>query len=76
MRSYCPEIFVHLVRHSPPGPPPKYEKNLYFVHILGLDIKISYPIVSLLDMYIYMDERIAGKQDRPSLVIEGPLRAP
>ena len=27
-------------------------------------------------MYIYMGERIAGKQDRPSLIIEDPLRAP
>ena len=53
------------VRHK--GPP-----------ILGLIIKISYPIVSLFDMYMYidMDERIAGKQDRPSLNIEGPVRAP
>ena len=27
-------------------------------------------------MYIYMGERIGGKQDRPSLIIEDPLRAP
>ena len=27
-------------------------------------------------MYIYMGERLAGKQDRPSLIIEDPLRAP
>ena len=27
-------------------------------------------------MYIDMGERIAGKQDRPSLIIEDPLRAP
>ena len=27
-------------------------------------------------MYIYMGERIAGKQDRSSLIIEDPLRAP
>ena len=27
-------------------------------------------------MYIYMGERIAGEQDRPSLIIEDPLRAP
>ena len=27
-------------------------------------------------MYIDMGERIAGNQDRPSLIIEDPLRAP
>ena len=27
-------------------------------------------------MYIYMGGRIAGKQDRPSLIIEGLPRAP
>ena len=27
-------------------------------------------------MYIDMGERIDGKQDRPSLIIEDPLRAP
>ena len=27
-------------------------------------------------MYIYMGERIAGEQDRPSLIIEDPFRAP
>ena len=52
------------------------KKKLIFVHILGLNLKISYQIVSLFDMYIDMGERIAGKQDRPSLIIEDPLRAP
>ena len=51
------------------------KKNIFF-HILGLNIKISYQIVSLFDMYIDMGERIAGKQDRPSLIIEDPLRDP
>ena len=37
---------------------------------------MSYQIASLFHMYIYMGERIAGKQDRFSLVIEDPLRAP
>ena len=39
---------------------------------------MSYQIVSLFDMYIPVDmgDRIAGKQDRPSLIIEDPLRAP
>ena len=31
---------------------------------------------TLIHMYIYMGERIAGKQDRFSLIIEDPLRAP
>ena len=37
---------------------------------------MSYQIASLFDMYIDMSERIAGKQDRLSLIIEDPLRAP
>ena len=37
---------------------------------------MSYQIASLFQMYIDMGERIAGKQDRPSLIIEDPLRAP
>ena len=64
------------VRHKGPPGPPKYEKNIYFFHILGLNLKISYQIASLFHMYIDMGERIAGKQDRPSLIIEDPLRAP
>ena len=60
---------------GPPGPP-KYEKKYIFFHILGLNLKISYQIVSLFDMYMDRGERIAGKQDRPSLIIEDPLRAP
>ena len=72
MRSYCPEIFVHL---ASPGPP-KYEKKFYFFHILGLNLKMSYQIASLFHMYIDMGESIAGKQDRFSLIIKDPLRAP
>ena len=49
---------------------------IFFSHILGLSFKISYQIVSLFDMYIDMGERIAGKQDRPSLIIEDLLRVP
>ena len=52
------------------------KKKFFFFHILGLNFKISYYIVSLFDMYIDMGERIAGKQDRPSQIIEDPLRAP
>ena len=51
-------------------------KKVNKFHILGLNLKISYQIISLFDMYIDMGERIAGKQDRPSLIIEDPLRAP
>ena len=51
------------------------KKSIYFV-IFGFKLKISYQIVSLFDMYMDMGERIAGKQDRASLIIEDPLRAP
>ena len=37
---------------------------------------MSCPIASFFHMYIDMGERIAGKQDRPSLIIEDSLRAP
>ena len=37
---------------------------------------MSYQIASLFHMYIDMGERIAGKQDRFSLIIEDTLRAP
>ena len=47
---------------------PKYEYN----NILDLNLKRSYQIASLFHMYIDMGERIAGKQDRPSLIIECP----
>ena len=76
MRAYCPEIFVRLgSTYGPPGPP-NYEKNVFFFHILGLHLKISYQIVSLFDMHIYMSERIAGKPDRPSPIIEDPSGPP
>ena len=53
------------------------KKYIFFFHILGLNLKMSYHrIVSLFDMCIDMGERIAGKQDRPSLIIEDPLRDP
>ena len=51
---------------------PKYEKKPFCFHILGLNFKISYQIVSLFDMHIDMGERIDGKQDRCSPIIEGP----
>ena len=46
------------------------KKSIIFFHILGLNLKISYQIASLFHMYIDMGERIAGKQDRFSLIIE------
>ena len=52
------------------------KKKYIFFHILGLNLKISFQIVSLFDMYMDMGERIAGKQDRASLIIEDPLRGP
>ena len=51
-------------------------KKIIFFHILGLNLKISYQIASLFHMYIDMGERIAGKQDRPNLIIEGPQNSP
>ena len=52
------------------------KKKVYFFHILGLNLKIYYQIASLFHMYMDMGERIAAKQDRFSLIIEDPLRAP
>ena len=43
---------------------------------MSLNLKMSYQIASLFHMYIDMGERIAGKQDRFSLIIEDPLMAP
>ena len=40
------------------------------LHILSLNLKISYQIVSSFDMHIDMGERIAGEKDRPSLINE------
>ena len=52
-------------------------KNYILFHILDLNLKSSFQIASLFHMYIDMGERIAGEQDRPSLIIEcppGPLQ--
>ena len=48
----------------------------FYFHILGLNFKMSYQIASLFHMYIDMGERIAGKQDRFSLIIEDPPQGP
>ena len=49
-------------------------KKSIILSYLGLNLKMSYQIASLFHMYIDMGERIAGKQDRFSLIIEDPLR--
>ena len=78
----CDEVLLPWNFRSPgfdikaPQDPPNMKKSIFFFHILGLNLKLSYQIVSLFDMYIDMGERIAGKQDRPSLIIEDPLWAP
>ena len=72
----CYEVLLPGFYIRAPQDPPKYEKKYIFFHILGLNLKISYQIISLFDMYMDMGERIAGKQDRASLIIEDPVRAP
>ena len=67
--------FTWVRRKAPPRTPQIWKKVLFF-HILGLNLKMSYQIASLFHMYIDMGEWIAGKQDRFSLIIEDPLRAP
>ena len=51
------------------------KKSIIFSYF-GFNLKMSYQIASLFHMYIDMGEWIAGKQDRFSLIIEDPLRAP
>ena len=52
-------------------------KKVFFFSYFGFKLKkISYQIDSLFHMYIDMGERIAGKQDRHSLIFEDPFRAP
>ena len=53
-----------------------HSSRVYFLHILCLNLKISYHILSVFDMYIDLGERIAGKQHRPSLIIEDPPSGP
>ena len=54
MRSYCPEIFVHLGSTYAPPPPqdPPNMKKVYFFSYFGF--KLSYQIASLFHMYIAM----------------------
>ena len=74
MKSALKFSFTWVRRKAPPGPP-NMKKSIIFSY-LGLILKMSYQIASLFHMYIDMGEWIAGKQDRFSLIIEDPLRAP
>ena len=73
MRSYCPDFLSPGFDIRAPQDPPNMKKSIFFLYF---GFKISYQIVSLFDMYMDMGERIAGKQDRPSLIIEDPFRVP
>ena len=64
----CDEVFNSAlefsftwVRHKGPPGPPKYEKTYIFFHILSFNLKISYQIVSLFDMYMDMGEKDSWK---------------
>ena len=52
------------------------KKSIIFFIFWAKNMKMSYQIASLFRMYIDMGARIAGKQDRFSLIIEDPIRAP
>ena len=52
------------------------KKSIIFVIFWVLNLKMSHQIASLFHIYIDMGERIAGKHDRFSLIIEDPLRDP
>ena len=52
--------FTWVWRKGPPRIPQIWKK----MYILGLNLKISYQIVSLFAIYIDIGERIAGEQDR------------
>ena len=71
---YYPEMLVPWVQQKRPPGPPKYD---FFFGSSYLDLNFkSYRIALLFDIYIDMSERIVGKQDRPSLIIEGPPGPP
>ena len=51
-------------------------KKVFFSSYFGfINLINSYQIVSLFDMYIDMGGRIAGKEDSPSPINEGPLNS-
>ena len=68
--------FTWVWRKAPPRTPQIWKKVLFFSYF-GFKLK---NVIRLLPyftvMYIDMGEWIAGKQDRFSLIIEDPLRAP
>ena len=43
-----------------------YYYYIYIVHILDLNLKSSYQIVSLFDVYIDINKKITKKPNRPS----------
>ena len=47
-------------------------KTLFLFSYFGFELNNSYQIAALFRMYIDMGERIAGEQNRPSLITEGP----
>ena len=75
MRSYCPDIFVHLGSTLGPPGPPKYEKHI-FLSYFGFKLKDFLSNCFLIWHVHRMGERIAGKEDRPSLIIEDPPQGP
>ena len=49
----------------------------FFLHILDLDLQILIGLLPYFTCtYIYIGERIAGKQDKPSLIIEVSAPSP
>ena len=51
-------------------------RGTLFIPYFGFELKSSYHIASLFHIYIDMGERIAGEQDMPSVIIEGPPPPP
>ena len=60
--------------------PPKYDFFFFFFFFFFifwvLNLNLFYQMASSVDMYIDMGERIVGKQDRLSLIIEDPPQGP
>ena len=68
--------FTWVRRKAPPQDPPNMKKSIIFSYF-GFKLKnVLSDCFLIFHMYIDMGERIAGKQDRFSLIIEDPLRAP
>ena len=65
--------YYGLVVFTPRLPPPPRPQTFHRSHD---NLKNPYRIASIFDMWIDIDERIAGKQDGPGPIIYGPPRAP